>query len=245
MGWYSGKQSFERRWQCQQQVMYAYGKFKTSLSDHVVEEKSFIDKLQANNDRFLLPETGMTQSEFVEEINRTTESETSSIAIAIACSSLLNDFEGISDSVCVRLVGLYLNVTIHLPAEEVIKFLRRCPNLVSLTVIGVDNCNAAFLKQVFQEKLLSKLETLHVSRANDDAIAAMSSAPNLKQITLQNSNDENVTNAGFARLVVAGGGKNLMYISVRSFDSLVDFVLSCFVLQKLTCVTFSLDPLPH
>jgi hypothetical protein len=218
MGWYGG-QNGTRRLQCEKQVMDAYARFETSLSDHAaVEKKSFMDKLQANGNFDdgvpLLLHNGMAQSELVDKINRT-ESETSSIAIAIACSCSLKDLEGISDSVCLRLVGLLLTVTINLNTQAMIKFLKRCPNLLSLTVTGIDNCNEAFLKQVFQEKLLSKLETLEVSLANDDAIEAMSSAPNLKQITFQYPDDRNVTNDGFDRLVIAGGGKHLVYISVR------------------------------
>ena len=214
--------------QCEKQVMDANARFATSLPDHAaVEKKSFVDKLQANNNFDegvpLLLHNGMPQSELVKEINRTEsecEFETSSvaIAIAIACACSLKDLEGVSDSVCLRLVELLLTITINLNAQDMIKFLKRCPNLVSLTVTDIDNCDETFLKQVFQEKLLPKLETLKVSLANDDAIEVMSSAPNLKRITFQSPDDRNVTNDGFDRLVMAGGGKNLVYISVRGYS---------------------------
>jgi len=96
------------------------------------------------------------------------------------------------------------------------KFIRRCPNLKSLSLVQVDNFDKAFLKNLFESNLVPKLEFLEVSHANDNGVAAMHTAPKLHQIVFRWPNPS-ITDDGFKRLVANGGAANLVAIVVR-FD---------------------------
>jgi hypothetical protein len=59
---------------------------------------------------------------------------------------------------------------------------------------------ASFVQSIFQENLLPKLRFLEVSEANDHAVAAMVSAPNLQQLIVR-EDYWSLTNEGFGHLV--------------------------------------------
>jgi hypothetical protein len=99
----------------------------------------------------------------------------------------------------------------NLPKEAITAFLTRCPNLEAL-VLAYDT-EASFVQSIFQANLLPKLRFLEVSEANDHAVAAMASAPNLQQLIVR-EDDWSLTNEGFGRLVAAGGGQALQAVTL-------------------------------
>jgi len=155
-----------------------------------------------------------SQAELIEDINKMGEIEgdSSPVAIALAFSWNLKNFDYISDIVCQRLSGLYLFQICQMKKPDLARFISRCPNLKSLMLTGMDDIGPDFIAQVFSNGMLPKLEFLE-SEGSDDAIAAMASAPDLRKIFFRYT-DLSITNDGFKRLVEAGGGKKLVEISV-------------------------------
>ena len=103
---------------------------------------------------------------------------------------------------------------INVTKGNLLQIIRHCPNLKSLSLIQVDDFDKYFLRDLSANALLPKLEFLEVSNANDEAIAAVHTAPNLHKIVFRWP-DPSVTDDGFKRLVYNGGAKNLVAISVR------------------------------
>jgi hypothetical protein len=99
----------------------------------------------------------------------------------------LQNLDGISDTVCQNLVGLFLYCTESIKQQVLVQCLRRCPNIKSLTLAQMPDVDAACLQQLFrqEEGLLEQLQVLEVSQADDNTVAAMVSAPNLCKITLR------------------------------------------------------------
>jgi hypothetical protein len=100
----------------------------------------------------------------------------------------------------------------NLPKEAIIAFLTRCPSLEAL-LLAYDTEEAFFVQSIFQANLLPKLCFLEVSEANDHAVAAMVSAPNLQQLIIR-EDGWSLTNEGFGRLVETGGGQVLQAVTL-------------------------------
>lgn len=219
MGWYRDRNS-ARRVEARNEVAEAFSRFQASIVSSItecqVDLKDFTVNLRDNHNFNIIPQILVDptpQDALIEKINDTTKDK---VAIAIAFSHSLQTFDGISDQVCKRLQGVYLFGIINVETEDLLQFIRRCPNLKSLSLIQVDNFDKAFLKNLFDSISFPKLEFLEVSNANDDAIAAMHTAPKLRNIVFRWP-DPSITDDGFKRLVANGGAKNLVAIAVR-FD---------------------------
>lgn len=214
MGWYGG-QDGARRLRSRNAVADSFARFEASLgSSDNVEMKDFTNNLHDNRNYDVIKNILVDptpQDSLIEQINASTKDK---VAIAIAFSHSLQTFDDISDQICQRLQGLYLFGTVNVKKEDLLRFIRRCPSLKSLMLACVDDFAEPFLKTLFDETLLPKLEFLEVSNANNDAIAAMHTAPNLRKIVFRWP-DPGISDAGFERLVANGGAKNLVAISVR------------------------------
>lgn len=164
----------------------------------------------------LLLHNPKSQVEIVSQINTFTNTtvETWDLSISIAYSWRLKHLDDVSDEICKSLKGLFLFAAMKLSSDSLLKFIARCENISSLTVACMDKMDAIFLTNAFSHELLPKLEFLEVTYASDDTIAAMVSSPKLRTLVFRLP-DKAITNAGFHRLVQAGGAKNLMMIQVR------------------------------
>lgn len=193
-------------------------RFRRSLSPNVkiIDFTKHLENNYNTSINDLLLHNPMSQSEMVNKINtfRITEEQCFDLSISIAYSWRLKLLDDISDKVCKSLKGLFLFATVKLKSDSLLKFIARCENISSLTVACMDEMDPAFLTNVFSRHLLPKLEFLEVTYASDDTIAAMVSSPKLRMIVFRLP-DKDITNAGFQRLVQAGGAKNLMAIQVR------------------------------
>jgi hypothetical protein len=218
MGWYRDKNS-ARRVEARTEVAEALSRFQASIvsgTECQVDLKDFTGNVQDNYNFKVIPQILVDptpQDTLIEKVNETTEDM---VAIAIAFSHYLQKFDGVSEQVCHSLQGLFLFGTINVDSEDLIQFIRRCPNLKSLSLVQVDNFDKAFLTNLFDSNLVPKLEFLEVSHANDNGIAAMHTAPKLHQIVFRWP-DPSITDDGFKRLVANGGAANLVAIAVR-FD---------------------------
>jgi len=201
-------------------VASSYDRFRRSLSSFVfsLNYTEHITDTHNRNIIEMLLHNPMSQAELVHDINE--KGYTHDIAVAVAFSCRLKCFDEINYSVCQKLSGLYLFSVVKFERESLVNFLRRCPNIKSLTLAYMDLIDADFLCAIFSDGLLPKLEFLEITYASDDAIAAMVSAPYLRKIVFQFP-DRCITNDGFKRLVEAGGGKNLDAITVRILFTVV------------------------
>jgi hypothetical protein len=206
-----------RRLEARKEVGEALSRFQDSLaSNGNLEMKDFTSNLEDNRAFNVIPQILVdrtSQESLISQINDTTKDQ---VAIAIAFSHSLEKLDDVSNQVCQRLQGLYLFGTINVTSEKILQFLRRCPNLKSLSLIQVDDYSKYFLENLFADGVLPNLEFLEVSHANNDAVAAMYTSPNLRKIVFRWP-DPSITNNGFKILVDNGGAKNLVAISVRVF----------------------------
>lgn len=148
-----------------------------------------------------------SQADIVAAVNEADPPE----ALAVAFSHYMQDLSEVTDAASQTLKGLFLFGTVKLPKQALLDFVRRTPNLSSLTLASVDYYDAAFLHELFYKGLLGNLKFLEVSHANDVAIGAMVKAPLLSRIVFRWP-DPKVSNEGFSRLVEWGGGKELRAI---------------------------------
>lgn len=203
-----GGQNGARRLRSRNSVSDAYRRFRLSLGSTAV--KNFTD-LEDNNDFRTNPFLCYNPSRPADMIASINEGD--SDAFAVAYSPYLKDLTPISDTICENLKGIFLFGTIKVSAENLLTFIRRTPNLESVTMASADDYDADFLQQLFKEGLLPNLKFLEVSHAHDDVIAAMVTAPILQEIVFRWP-DPAVTDVGFKRLVDAGGAMELKRIQV-------------------------------
>jgi len=138
------------------------------------------------------------------------------VVVAIASAenltnlSLLNDVAG-------RITGLFLYGCQMLDRSKMEIFFSKLVNLESLTLvycspIDMYREDGIFLKTIFSGGMISKLKFVETDAITDDAIAEMSTCPDLSNITFTYPS-VNITNDGIQRLVDAGGGKELQNVS--------------------------------
>jgi hypothetical protein len=144
----------------------------------------------------------LSQDEVIAKINA--EEANGDLALSIISTWHLTDLTGVT--VCDQLKGLVLFGNPNLSKAAITAFLARCPNLEAL-VLAFD-VEATFVQSVFEANLLPKLRFLEVSEANDHAVAAMASSPNLEKLIVR-TYDLGLTNEGFGRMIEAGGGQSL------------------------------------
>ena len=219
MGWYGGQDGAARlRWHDQSRA--AYNRFRGSVSG--AKLTSFYDRVEDNRDRDtsnMLVRNAMSQEDLVKAVLLEAEQVDdggSGWAVAIAASEDLKDLSLLND-VAGRITGLFLYGCHKLDRTKMEAFFSKLVNLESLTL---DSCSpldmyredGIFLKTVFSGGMLPKLKFIETDAATDDAIAEMSTCPDIVKITFVYPS-LNVTNEGIQRLVDAGGGKELMNVS--------------------------------
>lgn len=203
-------------------VTSSYDRFRRSLSSFVFS-LNYTEHITDTHNRSIIKmllHNPMSQAELIHDINEKGSAYSQDVAIAIAFSCRAKRFDEIEDAVCGKLTGLYLFSVPTFGKESLIQFLRRCPNIKSLTLADMDLINAEILCEIFTIGLLPNLEFLEVSYASDDGIEAMSSSPHLRTLVFRLPN-RCISNDGFARLVKAGGAKDLVSIMVRIVPSVI------------------------
>ena len=151
------------------------------------------------------------------------------IALSIAFTWNIRDFRFFSDSpVAERIVGLFMYYVLNLCGKALEEFITKCRYLRSLTIAYMDEASAKFLRDMFAKGLLPHLEFLEVSNCSDDAIAAMSSAPYLKQVVFRVPH-HTITNNGFKRLIENGGAKKLRHVTVSVYNNLFREQIQCLI----------------
>ncbi len=186
-----------------------------SLSDYLVDFAPHVRDNYNLNDIGVLLYNPSRQVDITSVINQKALNTTRNIAIALSFTWYLYDFESIEPSVCERLTGLYIFSALNMSKEPIEDFIKRCPNIKSLTLAYLDVATPVFLQNMFVKGLLPSLEYLEVGNCSDAGIAAMASAPMLKEIVFR-FRDHLITNNGFKRLVMNGGAQNLWRINVSS-----------------------------
>eukprot|EP00578_Thalassiosira_sp_NH16_P002914 CAMPEP_0181135426 /NCGR_PEP_ID=MMETSP1071-20121207/32624_1 /TAXON_ID=35127 /ORGANISM="Thalassiosira sp., Strain NH16" /LENGTH=479 /DNA_ID=CAMNT_0023222029 /DNA_START=166 /DNA_END=1605 /DNA_ORIENTATION=+ len=218
MGWYGGQDGAARlRWYDQSKA--AYNRFRGSVSG--AKLTSFYNRVEDNRDRNtsnMLVRNAMSQDDLVKAVLLEAEQvdDGSGWAVVIAASEDLHDLS-LLDDVAGRITGLFLYGCHKLDRTKMEAFFSKLVNLESLTL---DSCSpldmyredGIFLKTVFSGGMLPKLKFLETDAATDDAIAEMSTCPDLVKITFVYPSLD-ITNEGIQRLVDAGGGQELMNVS--------------------------------
>jgi hypothetical protein len=216
MGYY-GSQNGNKRRSARSMMSKASERFRNSLSssDFIINYAS--DSYVRDNHNFddieALVYNSMSQAALVQEINIKAQRSNRDIALSIAFTWYLHDFNGIDDSVCNRLTGLSIFSAANLQKKPIEDLFKRCPNIKSLTLAYMDATDAVFFRSLLVQGLLPNLEFVEVSHFSDSAIASMASAPNLREIVFRFP-DRDISNDGFKRLVMNGGAENLTRITV-------------------------------
>lgn len=215
MGYY-GSQNGNKRRSARSMMSKASERFRNSLSssDFIINYAS--DSYVRDNHNFddieSLLYNSMSQAALVQEINTKAQCSNRDIALSIAFTWYLHDFNGIDDSVCNRLTGLSIFSAANLQKKPIEDLFKRCPNIKSLTLAYMDATDAVFFRSLLVQGLLPNLEFVEVSHFSDSAIASMASAPNLREIVFRFP-DRDISNDGFKRLVMNGGAENLRRIT--------------------------------
>jgi hypothetical protein len=202
MGWYGGQHG-SMRLRFREKTSAVVSRLQSALPSSV----SLVGfQLRDNSDfdivKSLVDNPLSQDDELIAKINA--EAASGDLALSIISTWHLKDLSGVT--VCDQIKGLALFGNPNMTKEAITAFLACCPKLEAL-VLAYD-MEASFVQSIFQANLLPKLRFLEISEANNDAVAAMASAPNLQKIIVR-SHDLNLTNKGFGRLVKAGGGKAL------------------------------------
>jgi hypothetical protein len=213
MGWYGGQDGAQRL-RYREMTSAAVSRLTSALPSSV-SLVGFELQDNSNFDTVLsLVYNPLSQDEIIAKINA--EEDSGDLAVSIISTWHLTDLSGVTATVCDQLKGLVLFGNPNLPKEAITAFLSRCPNLEAL-VLAFD-VETAFVQSIFQASLLPKLRFLEVSEADDHAVAAMASAPNLQTLIVR-AYGLDLTNAGFGRLVEAGGGQALKAVTVNIVKS--------------------------
>lgn len=228
MGWYGDG---ARRLACRKEVGDALERFTASLPTNI-EMKDYATNLKDNSNydwKPMILDNPMSQASLIADLNKATKGN---VAVAIAFSHCLENLDKVSDKVCKRIQGIFFFSSINIKQDAFRRFIRRCPNIKSLTMAYTDEFDERFLESLFQERLLPKLEFLEVSNASNEAIAAMYTAPNLQEIVFRWP-DPCISNKGFGSLIENGGGANLtsIWVCILTHTS-----KSTLVHEKLTIV---------
>jgi hypothetical protein len=209
MGWYGGQDGAQRL-RFREMIIASVSRLRSALPSSV---RPLVDFELQDNYNFdavkSLVYNPLSQDEIIAKIN--TQEASGDLALSIVSMWHLTDLSGVTVSVCDQLKGLVLFANPNLTKEAIIAFLSRCPNLEAF-VLAFD-VEAAFVQSIFEANLLPKLRFFEVSEANDDAVAAMASAPNLQKLIVREY-DFDLTNKGFGRLVRAGGGQALQAVTL-------------------------------
>ncbi|KAL7546079.1 hypothetical protein ACHAWF_016032 [Thalassiosira exigua] len=221
MGWYGGQEGAMRlRWHDQSRA--AYRRFCGSVRNSKLT--SFYDRVVDNRDRTvsnMLVRNPMSDEDLVEAIleaapGSSADGGSDGWAVAIAASESLIDLT-LLDGVAARITGLFLYGCHNCDRVKMQAFFSKLVNLQSLTLVNCTPLNVyredgILLKTAFSEGKFPKLAFLETDAATDDAIAEMSTCPNISRIAFSYPSAA-ITNEGIQRLVDAGGAKELTNIS--------------------------------
>jgi hypothetical protein len=211
MGWYGGQHG-AKRLRYREMTSAAVSRLRSALPSSVpLVDFELLDNSDFDTVKSLVYNP-LSQDEIIAKINA--QEASGNLAVSIVSTWHLTDLSGVT--VCDQIKGLVLFGNPNLPKEAITAFLARCPNLEAF-VLAFD-VEAAFVQSIFQAKLLPNLRFLEVSEANNHAVAAMASAPNLQKLIVREY-EPDLTNEGFGRLVAAGGGKALEAVTLNVVKS--------------------------